>query len=97
MRRLDPGNTELKMCLAVPMKVESIEGPIARASVPGGEYRARLDFLDNVKVGDYVLVHAGFAIEILDPKEALKTLQVFQEYAELSGQIPGQADSPEPA
>ena len=85
------------MCLAVPMKVESIEGPIARASVPGGEYRARLDFLDKVKVGDYVLVHAGFAIEILDPQEALKTLQVFQEYAELSGQIPGQADSPDSA
>ena len=79
------------------MKVESIEGPFARASVPGGEYRARLDFLDNVKVGDYILVHAGFAIEILDPQEALKTLQVFQEYAELSDQIPGQADSSEPA
>ena len=85
------------MCLAVPMKVESIEGPIARASVPGGEYSARLDFLDNVKVGDYVLVHAGFAIEILDPEEALKTIKVLQEYAELSGEIPGQTDSPESA
>ncbi len=79
------------------MKIESIEGHIARASLPAGEYSARLDFLDNVKVGDYVLVHAGFAIEILDPQEALKTLQVFQEYAELSDQIPGQADSPGPA
>ncbi len=79
------------------MKIESIEGPVARASVPGGEYRARLDFLDNVKVGDYVLVHAGFAIEILDQAEALKTLQVLQEYAELSSQIPGQADSPDSA
>ena len=79
------------------MKIESIEGPVARASVPGGEYSARLDFLDNVKVGDYVLVHAGFAIEILDPQEALKTLKVLQEYAELSGEIPGQADRPEPA
>ena len=97
MRHLDQENTESEMCLAVPMKVESIEGSIARASVPGGEYRARLDFLDNVKVGDYILVHAGFAIEILDPQEALKTLQVFQEYAELSDQIPGQADSPDSA
>jgi hydrogenase expression/formation protein HypC len=79
------------------MKIEAIEGPIAKASVPGGEYSARLDFLDNVKVGDYVLVHAGFAIEILDPEEALKTIKVLQEYAELSGEIPGQADSPEPA
>ena len=85
------------MCLAVPMKIESIEGPIARASLPSGEYRARLDFLDNVKVGDYVLVHAGFAIEVLDPQEALKTLQVLQEYAEISDQVPGQADRPEPA
>ena len=79
------------------MKIESIEGPVARASLPSGEYRARLDFLDNVKVGDYILVHAGFAIEILDPQEALKTLKVLQEYAELSGEIPGQADRPEPA
>ena len=85
------------MCLAVPMKVESIEGPVARASLPGGEYRARLDFLDNVKVGDYVLVHAGFAIEILDPQEALKTLKVLQEYAELSSQIPGQASDSDSA
>ena len=81
------------MCLAVPMKIESIEGPVARASVPGGEYSARLDFLDNVKVGDYVLVHAGFAIEILDEAEAIKTLEVFKEYEKLSGEIPGQADS----
>ena len=85
------------MCLAIPMKVESIEGPIARASVPGGEYSARLDFLDNVKVGDYVLVHAGFAIEILDEVEALKTLEVFKEYEKASGEIPGQTDSPESA
>ncbi len=79
------------------MKIESIEGPIARASLPSGEYRARLDFLDNVKVGDYILVHAGFAIEILDPQEALKTLKVLREYAELSDQVPGQADRSEPA
>ena len=80
------------MCLAVPMKIESIEGQVARASIPGGEYAVRLDFLDNAKVGDYVLVHSGFAIEILDEAEALKTLEVFnelKEYEELGGQIPG--------
>ncbi len=85
------------MCLVVPMKIESIEGPVARASVPGGEYRARLDFLENVKVGDYVLVHAGFAIVILNPQEALKTLEVLQEYAKLSDEISGQAPSSDSA
>ena len=77
------------MCLAIPMKIESIDGQVARASIPGGEYAPRLDFLDNVKVGDYVLVHSGFAIEILDEKEALKTLELVKEYEELGGQIPG--------
>lgn len=85
------------MCLAIPMKVESIEGPIAKARVPSGEYSARLDFLDDVKVGDYILVHAGFAIEILNEEEALKTLEVFAEYEKLSREIPGQNNSSEPA
>ena len=85
------------MCLAVPMKIESIEGKVARAWVPGGEYSARLDFLEEAKVGDYVLVHAGFAIEILDQAEALKTIEVLQEYELLSKQVPGQADSSGPA
>ena len=85
------------MCLAVPMKIESIEGQIGRASIPGGEYAARLDFLDDVKVGDYVLVHSGFAIEILDEAEALKTLEVFKEYEELGGEIPGRKSSSGPA
>ena len=85
------------MCLAIPMKIEAIEGQIGRASIPGGQYAARLDFLDNVKVGDYVLVHAGFAIEILDEAEALKTLEVLQEYERLSSEIPGRADSSGPA
>ena len=75
------------------MKIESIEGQIGRASTPAGQYSARLDFLDNVKLGDYVLVHAGFAIEILDEAEALKTLEVFKEYGKLSSQIPRPEDS----
>ena len=84
------------MCLAIPMKIESIEGQVGRASIPGGQYAARLDFLDDVKVGDYVLVHAGFAIEILDEAEAIKTLEVFKEYGEISREIPGSTDSAGP-
>ena len=67
------------MCLAVPMKIESIAGPVARASGPGGEYSARLDFLDNVKVGDYVLVHAGFALTIVDEAEAKETFAILRD------------------
>ena len=68
------------MCLAIPMKIESIEGQVGRASIPGGQYAARLDFLDNVKVGDYVLVHAGFAISLVEEEDAKKTWELIEPY-----------------
>lgn len=70
------------MCLAIPMKVIRINGREAVAEVGGVEYRANLTILPDVKVGDYIIVHAGFAIEKLDETAALETLQIWQDIAD---------------
>ncbi len=67
------------MCLAVPMKVTEIVDGTAVCEVDGVRRAGSLMMLDDVSVGDYVLLHAGFAIEKIDPEEAQKTLEVFRE------------------
>jgi hydrogenase expression/formation protein HypC len=68
------------MCLAVPMKVLSIENETAIAEVDGVKREASLMMLsDEVKVGDYVLIHAGFAISKLDEEEAKETISLMRE------------------
>ncbi|HOO13912.1 MAG TPA: HypC/HybG/HupF family hydrogenase formation chaperone [Candidatus Marinimicrobia bacterium] len=69
------------MCLAVPMRIIEIDGSRAKAEVGGVLYQANLDFLSDVKVGDYIIVHAGFAIEKLDEIVALDNLAAWQEVA----------------
>ena len=69
------------MCLAVPMRIIEIDGTRAKAEVGGVLYQANLDFLSDVKVGDYIIVHAGFAIEKLDEIVALDNLAAWQEVA----------------
>jgi hydrogenase expression/formation protein HypC len=64
------------MCLAIPAKVISVEGSSARVSIEDIEYTASLLLLDDVKPGDYIMLHAGFAIEKVDPEEAAITLQL---------------------
>ncbi len=70
------------MCLAIPMKVIAIEGNQALAEVGRTVYRANLDLLNDVHLGDYIIVHAGFAIEKLDEDAALESLAVWNEIAE---------------
>lgn len=77
------------MCLAVPAKVVSIEGPIATVSVLGNTTVADISLLENIQTGDYVLVHAGFAIQKYDEEEAKITLELLKELAQT-------ADSNEP-
>lgn len=69
------------MCLAIPGKVIEIEKNKEHATVDYGDGTRRKAnvTLVKVKIGDYVLVHAGFAIEVLDEKEAQKTLDLFRE------------------
>ncbi len=72
------------MCLSIPAKVEKIENDMATVSVGGTRYEASLQMLDDVKVGDYILMHTGFAIQKLDPEEAEESLKVFEEFEELN-------------
>jgi hydrogenase expression/formation protein HypC len=65
------------MCLAVPMKVIEIDGPIAQVEEAGVRRSARVDLVEGIKVGDYVIVHAGIAIERMEPEEAAETLKLF--------------------
>ena len=67
------------MCLAVPMKVTEIVDSTAICEVDGVRREGSLMMLDDVVVGDYVLLHAGFAIEKIDPDEAKNTLEIFRE------------------
>jgi len=70
------------MCLAVPAKVLSVEGNIATVDLAGTRARARLDALaEEVRVGDWLLIHTGFAIRRLDPEDAQETLRLFEELA----------------
>ncbi len=71
------------MCLAVPMKVMSITGDRAQALLGDVEREIGLAMLPDVKVGDYVIVHAGFAIQRLDELEAKETLDLFRQMAAL--------------
>ena len=70
------------MCLAIPAKVLSVDGVSARVSIEDVEYTASLMLLDDVKPGDFIMLHAGFAIEKVDPAEAAETLRLLQEMEE---------------
>lgn len=71
------------MCLAIPMKVETIgENLLGRVRLDGAMYDVDLSLVDDPSVGDYVIVHAGFAIERLDPKEADARLDLFRQMAD---------------
>jgi hydrogenase expression/formation protein HypC len=73
-----------KMCLAVPSLIVSKEGQLATVDVFGARKEISLALVsDDIGVGDYVLVHAGFAIQKVDKSEALDTLQLFRELSEV--------------
>lgn len=66
------------MCLAIPMKVIKVDKENAIVECGGITREVNIQFLTNVKKGDYVIVHAGFAIEKLNRKEAEKTLKIIK-------------------
>lgn len=67
------------MCLGIPGRVEEVKGDEAIVSFGGTRRSVRLDLIDEVSVGDYVIVHAGFAIQVLDQEEALEMLNTLKE------------------
>ncbi|MFA5808792.1 MAG: HypC/HybG/HupF family hydrogenase formation chaperone [Thermoleophilia bacterium] len=67
------------MCLAVPAKIIEIENQLVTVEVGGLTRQASIVLLPDASLGDYVLIHAGFAISKIDEKEALETLHLFEQ------------------
>ena len=80
------------MCLAIPAKVAKLEeGNLATVDILGVSREISVDLTPQAQVGDYVLVHAGFAIEVVDEQFAQETIELtkqFPELADLEGQPP---------
>jgi len=72
------------MCLAIPAKVISVDGPTALVRIEDVEYQASILLLEDVVPGDFIMLHAGFAIEKVDPEEAAETLRLLNEVADNS-------------
>lgn len=70
------------MCLAIPVRVEKIDGAMAKVELGGVLRDVSLVLTPEAKEGDYVLVHTGFAISVLDEEEAQQTLALFAEMGE---------------
>lgn len=75
------------MCLAVPMRIESIEGTQALVDMGGVRREISLVLTPEAREGDYVLIHTGFAISVLDEQEAQETLALFAELEEASREM----------
>lgn len=75
------------MCLAIPAKVAALEeGNLATVDILGVTREISVDLTPQVQVGDYVLVHAGFAIEVVDPDYAQETIDLIKQFPELAGE-----------
>lgn len=69
------------MCLAVPGKILEIDGPHGILEVMGNQIKVFLSMIENPKIGDYVLVHAGMAIGKISAQEARETTELLEEMA----------------
>ncbi len=67
------------MCLAVPARIIEIENQLVTVEVGGLTRQASIVLLPDAGLGDYVLIHAGFAISMIDEQEALETLHLFEQ------------------
>jgi hydrogenase expression/formation protein HypC len=72
------------MCLAIPVKIVSTDGDEAEAEIGGVRRRVSIAFTPEARVGDYVLLHTGYAIGVVDEAEAEETLKLLEEIASLS-------------
>jgi len=67
------------MCLAIPARILRIEGNLALVDMAGVKREADIRMVSNARVGEYILIHAGFAIEKIAKKDAEETLRLFRE------------------
>ena len=91
------------MCLAIPMRVTKVQGrpddlavpPLAVVDADGIQRAVRLDIVDRwPEIGDYVIVHAGFAIHTLEASEAETNLRLLREMAQAAGMLPDSGSFP---
>ncbi|MCG8508723.1 MAG: HypC/HybG/HupF family hydrogenase formation chaperone [Rhodospirillales bacterium] len=76
------------MCLAIPAKVVSLsDDDMASVDIGGVRKDISVSLVEGIEVGDYVIVHTGFALSKLDPEEAEKTLELFAEIAVRTGEV----------
>lgn len=71
------------MCLAVPVQIVAIEGTEAEVDIGGVRRRINIMLTPEAKVGDYVLLHTGYAINVVDEAEAQETLKILEEMIRL--------------
>jgi len=69
------------MCLAIPTKVVEKDGDRGIVEIGGVKKQIDLTLVPEAKIGDYVILHVGFALQVLDEEEAQKTLALFEELA----------------
>ena len=74
------------MCIAIPSKIIAIDDHIGTIDVDGVQRKASLLLIENPRIGDYVIVHAGFAIHKIDEKAAMESLKLLREAAALIDQ-----------
>ncbi len=75
------------MCLAVPALVQSIDGDYAQVDFGGASKKVCVTLLPELEVGEYVIIHTGYAIEKMKPEEAKKTLALFEEMAQMAAEM----------
>ena len=75
------------MCLSVPAKIIEINGEMARVAVGETIVNASLQMLDDVEIGDYVLLHTGFALQKISDADAAETLALFEELEEINKEM----------
>ncbi len=73
------------MCLAIPARIVELEGDNATVDAMGNKFRAKTTLLAEVKLGDLVLIHAGFAISLVDEEEGKKTWQLLAQIDDFKG------------
>ena len=76
------------MCVAIPARVQSIDGLTADVEVGGVSRKISVQLTPEVQKDDYVLVHAGFSIQVVDEEEARETLKLFEELGALETESP---------
>jgi hydrogenase expression/formation protein HypC len=70
------------MCLAIPMKVLELDGQRGVVEMSGARRNIVLAMTPDAKVGDYVIVHAGYALEVMNEEEAMRTLELIRQLGE---------------